>query len=106
MTRTDASERTLAMLLRLLKLPSFVAAYEELARQAVITSYSIHYTKLYERQAQKGVQLSHALPPSHIISCLELPDLQDRPHLFSTFIMWLLADLFADLPEVGDPDKP
>lgn len=41
-----------------------------------------------------------------IISCLELPDLQDRPHLFSTFIMWLLADLFADLPEVGDPDKP
>ncbi len=41
-----------------------------------------------------------------VISCLELPDLQDRPHLFSTFIMWLLADLFADLPEVGDPDKP
>jgi hypothetical protein len=41
-----------------------------------------------------------------IISCLELPDLQDRPHLFSTFIMWLLADLFADLPEVGDLDKP
>ncbi|NTV39475.1 MAG: DUF853 family protein, partial [Demequinaceae bacterium] len=41
-----------------------------------------------------------------VISCLELPDLQDRPRLFSTFIMWLLADLFGDLPEVGDPDKP
>jgi DNA helicase HerA-like ATPase len=41
-----------------------------------------------------------------VISALELPDLQDRPRLFSTFIMWLLADLFADLPEVGDPDKP
>jgi hypothetical protein len=41
-----------------------------------------------------------------VISCLELPDLQDRPRLFSTFIMWLLADLFHDLPEVGDPDKP
>jgi len=41
-----------------------------------------------------------------VISALELPSLQDRPHLFSTFIMWLLADLFADLPEVGDPDKP
>ncbi len=41
-----------------------------------------------------------------VISCLELPDLQDRPHLFSTFIMWLLADLFHDLPEVGDLDKP
>ena len=40
------------------------------------------------------------------ISALELPSLQDRPELFSTFLMWLLADLFADLPEVGDVDKP
>jgi DNA helicase HerA-like ATPase len=40
------------------------------------------------------------------ISALELPSLQDRPALFSTFLMWLLADLFADLPEVGDVDKP
>jgi DNA helicase HerA-like ATPase len=31
---------------------------------------------------------------------------QDRPALFSTFLMWLLADLFHDLPEVGDVDKP
>jgi uncharacterized protein len=41
-----------------------------------------------------------------VISLLELPDLQDRPAVFSTFLMWLLADLFHDLPEVGDPDKP
>jgi DNA replication protein DnaC len=34
MKRADSIEKTLAMLLRLLKLPSFVAAYEELARQA------------------------------------------------------------------------
>ena len=40
------------------------------------------------------------------ISALELPALQDRPQLFSTFLMWLLADLFAELPEVGDLDKP
>ena len=26
--------------------------------------------------------------------------------MFSTFLMWLLADLFHDLPEVGDVDKP
>ena len=32
--------------------------------------------------------------------------MQDRPALFSTFLLWLLADLFEDLPEVGDPDKP
>ena len=34
------------------------------------------------------------------------PNLQDRPAVFSTFLMWLLADLFHDLPEVGDVDKP
>jgi DNA helicase HerA-like ATPase len=41
-----------------------------------------------------------------IISCLELPAVQNRPELFSTFLMWLLAELFQTLPEVGDADKP
>ncbi|MFG2606888.1 helicase HerA-like domain-containing protein [Streptomyces sp. NPDC048514] len=41
-----------------------------------------------------------------IVSVLELPAVQDRPLLFSTFLMWLLADLFHDLPEVGDADRP
>ncbi len=41
-----------------------------------------------------------------LISLLELPNLSSRPALFSTFLMWLLADLFHDLPEVGDVDKP
>jgi DNA helicase HerA-like ATPase len=29
-----------------------------------------------------------------------------RPALFSTFLMWVLAELFDELPEVGDPEKP
>ena len=41
-----------------------------------------------------------------IISCLELPAVQDRPRLFSTALMWLLAELFEQLPEAGDLDKP
>jgi DNA helicase HerA-like ATPase len=41
-----------------------------------------------------------------IISCLELPAVQSRPELFSAFLMWLLAELFQTLPEVGDLDKP
>ncbi|MGO4341034.1 helicase HerA-like domain-containing protein [Pedococcus sp. 2YAF34] len=41
-----------------------------------------------------------------LVTCLELPAVQDRPALFSTFLMWLLADLFHDLPEIGDADKP
>ncbi|MDQ1514108.1 MAG: double-strand break repair helicase HerA and related ATPase, partial [Microbacteriaceae bacterium] len=41
-----------------------------------------------------------------VISLLEVPGVADRPALYSTFLMWLLADLFNDLPEVGDLDKP
>jgi uncharacterized protein len=41
-----------------------------------------------------------------IVSLLEIPGVQDKPAVFSTFLMWLLADLFNDLPEVGDIDKP
>src|SRR6202012_4370085 len=41
-----------------------------------------------------------------IISCLELPAVQDKPALFSTALMWLLAQLFEELPEAGDLDKP
>ena len=41
-----------------------------------------------------------------VVSILELPSLQSQPELFATFLMWFLADLFQDLPEVGDVDKP
>ncbi len=41
-----------------------------------------------------------------VVSVLELTDVQERPALFSTFMMWMLAKLYADLPEVGDADKP
>jgi DNA helicase HerA-like ATPase len=41
-----------------------------------------------------------------IISCLELPAVQDKPRLFSTVLMWLLAELFEELPEAGDLDQP
>ncbi len=41
-----------------------------------------------------------------VVSCLQLAAVQEKPKLFSTFLMWLLAELFHDLPEVGDLDKP
>ncbi|MFM9369095.1 helicase HerA-like domain-containing protein [Streptomyces sp. Da 82-17] len=40
------------------------------------------------------------------VSVLELPAVQDKPQLFSTFLMWMLADLFNNLPEVGDVEQP
>src|SRR4029077_11930649 len=41
-----------------------------------------------------------------LVSILELSDAQDKPALFSTFMMWMLARLYSELPEVGDVDKP
>jgi DNA helicase HerA-like ATPase len=41
-----------------------------------------------------------------LVSVLELTDVQDRPAMWSTFLMWMLARLYHDLPEVGDADQP
>ncbi|MGG9971170.1 helicase HerA-like domain-containing protein [Ferruginibacter sp. SUN002] len=41
-----------------------------------------------------------------IINVLRVTDLQDRPKLFSTFMLQLLAELYASCPEEGDLDKP
>lgn len=41
-----------------------------------------------------------------VISLFELGSQAARPAMFSTFLMWVLADLFQTLPEVGDVDKP
>jgi len=41
-----------------------------------------------------------------VISCLELAAVQDKPRLYSTFLMWLLAELFHRLPEIGDVEIP
>ena len=41
-----------------------------------------------------------------VVTCLELPDVADKPKLFSTFMMWMLAELYQNLPEVGDLPKP
>jgi hypothetical protein len=41
-----------------------------------------------------------------VVTCLELSDVQDKPRLFSTFMMWMLAELYHNLPEAGDLDQP
>jgi len=43
---------------------------------------------------------------SGIVSCLELAAAQDSPVLWSTALMWLVAELFESMPEAGDLPKP
>ncbi len=40
------------------------------------------------------------------INILAANELMASPRLYATFLLWLLSELFEDLPEVGDPDKP
>ncbi len=41
-----------------------------------------------------------------VISILSAERLMNAPRLYATFLLWLLSELFEQLPEVGDPDKP
>lgn len=41
-----------------------------------------------------------------VVSVIRLTDIQNKPTLFSTFMLSLLAEIYETLPEVGDPDKP
>lgn len=41
-----------------------------------------------------------------VVSILRLTDIQDKPKLFSTFMLQLLAEVYALFPEEGDPEKP
>ncbi|MGD2131505.1 MAG: DUF853 family protein [Maricaulaceae bacterium] len=41
-----------------------------------------------------------------IVNILAADKLMASPRLYSTFLLWLLSELFEELPEVGDPDKP
>ena len=40
------------------------------------------------------------------INILAADKLMHTPKLYATFLLWLLSELFEELPEVGDPDKP
>ncbi len=40
------------------------------------------------------------------INLLDATHLVQNPKLYSTFLLWLLSELFENLPEIGDPEKP
>jgi DNA helicase HerA-like ATPase len=41
-----------------------------------------------------------------VVNVLSLADVQDKPRLYSTFLMWLLGQFYYRMPEAGDPEKP
>jgi uncharacterized protein len=59
-----------------------------------------------EPQLDIGDLLRTAPDGRGVISVLELPAVQEKPELWSTALMWLVAELFETLPEAGDLPKP
>ncbi|WZH35301.1 MAG: DUF853 family protein [Microbacterium enclense] len=59
-----------------------------------------------EPELDVSVFLRTAGDGSGMVSLLEVPNVASRPELYSTFLMYLLAELYEVLPEVGDLDKP
>jgi len=59
-----------------------------------------------EPEVDTAVFLRQAADGRGVVSLLEVPGVHDQPVLYSTFLMWLLADLYNDLPEVGDVELP
>ena len=41
-----------------------------------------------------------------IVNILAADKLMENPRLYATFLLWLLSELFEEMPEIGDPEKP
>jgi DNA helicase HerA-like ATPase len=52
------------------------------------------------------VDLIQTVDGRGVVNILAADRLMNNPRLYGTFLLWLLAELFENLPEVGDPEKP
>lgn len=59
-----------------------------------------------EPALQLGDMMRTNLDGRGVINVLAADKLMQNPRLYSTFLLWLLSELFEELPEVGDPDRP
>jgi DNA helicase HerA-like ATPase len=64
-------------------------------------------TKLFGEPALALADMMRVLPDGRgQVNILAADRLMGSPRLYATFLLWLLSELFEELPEVGDPDKP
>ncbi|WP_167646227.1 helicase HerA-like domain-containing protein [Mameliella alba] len=59
-----------------------------------------------EPALELGDLMQVALDGRGTVNVLAADQLMARPRLYATFLLWLLSELFEELPEVGDPEKP
>ncbi|MCB2115486.1 MAG: DUF853 family protein [Rhodobacteraceae bacterium] len=64
-------------------------------------------TRLFAEPALEIADMMRLLPDGRgQVNILAADKLMNSPRLYATFLLWLLSELFEELPEVGDPDKP
>lgn len=64
-------------------------------------------SELFGEPALELIDIMHVDPSGHgQINILAADKLMKSPRLYATFLLWLLSELFEELPEVGDLDKP
>ncbi len=63
--------------------------------------------KFFGEPALDIADMMRTSPEGHgVINLLAAEKLMETPRLYSTFLLWLLSELFERLPEIGDPEKP
>ncbi len=63
--------------------------------------------KFFGEPALRIADLMRTTPDGRgVVGVLAADKLMMNPRLYSTFLLWLMSELFEELPEVGDPDKP
>lgn len=72
-----------------------IVALEQQGIHEIFGERSFEIEDLFEKVDGRGV-----------ISILNVSDIQNQPSIFSTFMLALLAELYQNLPEAGDLDKP
>ena len=72
-----------------------IVEIEEQGAELFFGEPSFNVFDLLERKGEKGN-----------LNILRLMDIQDRPKMFSTFMLCLLAEIYESFPEQGDPEKP
>jgi DNA helicase HerA-like ATPase len=62
--------------------------------------------KFFGEKSFEVADLIRKIDGKGVVSCFRLADIQDKPKLFSTFMLCLLAEIYNSFEEIGDPDKP
>ena len=76
-------------------------------QRALLTLENQGATKFFGEPALGLSDFRRTAPNGHgAINVLAADKLIESPQLYATFLLWLLSELFEELPEIGDPDKP